>query len=254
MKAPVLIWEELKKEGVLAGFTEAGNKGDFNLALHAGGEPSRVLENRRSLCETLNLPFSSYTCAEQIHGTKITLVKKEDRGRGRLTHNDALPGTDSLICDTPGILLNIYVADCVPIILYDKNGRAGALCHGGWRGTAGLIVIKTIQAMAENFKSRPEDIWAFIGPSIGPCCYDVGEMVEKSFKEQFHYRDDPFHGKNKKLFLDLKKANRLQLLEAGVRDDRIKVSSHCTFCSEKTLFSYRKSGAAAGRFSAFISL
>ena len=137
MSPSILMWEELIPEGVKAGFTTAGEDRGFNLALHAGGDRQGALDNRKQLCRSLGLPFESYTCAEQIHGARVTPVGKAEEGTGTDSHENALPATDALITAEPGLFLNIFVADCVPVILYDSRVKAGGLCHAGWRGTAG---------------------------------------------------------------------------------------------------------------------
>jgi polyphenol oxidase len=251
MTTPLTLWENLQHDGVMAGFTQAGADHSFNLALHAGGDLELAIKNRRSLCTTLNLPFDSYTCAEQVHGTSVAIVRNEQKGRGRLSFDDSLPASDALITNESGIMLNIFVADCVPIILYDPKTRSGGLCHGGWRGTAKLIIMKTLELMTKTYGSRPADMQAYIGPSIGDCCYNVGENVEEAFGNSFNYKEDPFNRKESQLFLDLKKAQRLQLKEAGLKENSITSSPLCTCCSTEPFFSYRKSGDATGRFSAF---
>ncbi|MDC7219377.1 MAG: peptidoglycan editing factor PgeF [Spirochaetales bacterium] len=254
MSAPYSLWDNPLSKGVKAGFTNAGENGRFNLALHAGGKPDEAVENRKTLCRSLEIPFEAYTCADQVHGNRVTLVTAESKGRGRLSHEDALPASDALITNKPGIMLNIFVADCVPIILFDPRTCSGGLVHGGWRGSSELIVQKTVLAMKKNFGSQAEDIQAFIGPSVGGCCYRVGENVREAFEKHFSYPIDPFHTEGDKLYLDLKEANRLQLVGAGLKTNNIKVSPTCTCCSEEPLFSYRKSGETAGRFSAFFNI
>ncbi len=251
MSGSLILWDELIGSGVKAGFTTAGDEGRFNLALHAGGDREDALKNRKQLCRELDVPFSCYTCADQVHGTAVTPVGKTLTGRGRLSRGDAIEATDALITNEPAILLNIFVADCVPIILYDTSSKAGGVCHAGWRGTAGLILMKTVQAMAESYGSQPENIMAFIGPSIGGCCYEIGSHVRDQLFASLNYHDDPTSIREGKLYLDLKDANRVQLIEAGVKKENIRLSPHCTLCSNTPFFSYRKSGESAGRFSAF---
>ncbi|MBN2628549.1 MAG: peptidoglycan editing factor PgeF [Spirochaetales bacterium] len=253
MTLPLFTWDELRERGISAGFTGAGDDHRGNTALHAGGSREEALTNRKELCRMLNVPFSSYTCAEQIHSSHVQRVGREHCGRGRLNHSDALPETDALITNEPGILLNIFVADCVPVILYDDRTRSGGLCHAGWRGTIGEIVPKAVRAMGDHYGSRPGDIQAYIGPSIGGCCYEVGSGVEEAFRE-FPFIEMPIGHEKDKSFLDLKKANREMLTAAGVSEENITLSPLCTVCGTTPLFSYRKDGKETGRFSAFFYL
>jgi len=250
---PLVFWEQAGQEGVLDGFTGAGPDRSGNMAFHAGGFPDRARANRKMLCETLGLPFESYTCAEQVHGTDILVVEKKDRGRGRMEPSDALPRTDALVTNEPDILLNIFVADCVPIILYDGKTRSGGLCHGGWRGTIGEIGPKAVRLMGERFGAEPGNIRALIGPSIGGCCYDVGPEVEEAFRA-YPFVLSPLSCRDGKVFLDLKAANREMLLAEGLREDHIALSPLCTSCGDFPLFSYRKDGKETGRFSAFLRM
>jgi polyphenol oxidase len=250
---PLFYWDDLRERGITAGFTGAGADHRGNLALHAGGPREEALENRKELCRMLNLSFSSYTCAGQVHSSHVQKVEGEHRGRGRLEHTDALPEADALITNVPGILLNIFVADCVPVVLFDERTRSGGLCHAGWRGTIGEIVTESVRAMGVHYGSRPGDMEAFIGPSIGGCCYEVGPEVEKAFRE-YPFSETPIRYTEDKTFLDLKKANREMLLEAGVPEDNITLSPLCTVCGTTSLFSYRKDGKETGRFSAFFCL
>jgi YfiH family protein len=238
---------------VLAGFSR-GEKGNFNLALHVNDDPLRVIANRKKLCDQLGIPFEAYTCAEQVHGNCITAVTSSEKGRGRLSQEDTIPHSDSLITNEPGIMLNIFMADCVPIIIYDNNTHSGGVCHAGWRGTSQNIILKTVETMKDLYGTDPAYITALIGPSIGGCCYKVGESVRKTFQEKFIPNHAPFEEREDGLYCDLKLANRYQLLYAGLREKNIHTAPECTFCSGNEFPSYRKSGEQVGRFSAFFYL
>jgi len=189
---------------------------------------------------------------------------------------DAIPeqplSGDGLITATPGLLLAIQTADCLPIILVDARQRVVGVFHAGWRGTVKRIVEKGFGEMHRSFGSRPRDIKAAIGPGIGGCCYEVGEDVRTKFESQFAYgaslfrevkESDPVRDKYpllfltarapghsdlpKKIFLDLAEANRRQLLAAGVAKKNIEVSPLCTQCHPELLFSYRAEKGKTGR-------
>jgi YfiH family protein len=182
---------------------------------------------------------------------------------------------DGLITSTPGLLLAIQTADCLPVIVVDAMRRAVGVFHAGWRGTVQRIVEKGVGEMFRCFGSRPRDLKAAIGPGIQGCCYEVGEEVRIKFESQFAYaaslfreveESDPVREKYpmlfltarapghselpKKIFLDLVEANRQQLLAAGVPAKNIEASSPCTNCHTDLLFSYRGEHGKTGRMMA----
>jgi YfiH family protein len=182
-----------------------------------------------------------------------------------------LPG-DGLITATPGLLLGIQTADCLPVILVDAKRRAVGVFHAGWRGTVKRIVEKGVGEMQRWFGTRPADLKAAIGPGIGGCCYEVGEEVRTKFESQFSYaaklfgevKDSdpvrekypllflnaraPGHGElPPKIFLDLVEANRRQLLAVGVPAKSIEALPLCTSCHTDLLFSYRAEKGRTGR-------
>jgi YfiH family protein len=185
---------------------------------------------------------------------------------------DEPPSGDGLLTNTPGLLLAIQTADCLPVIVVDRKRRAIGVFHAGWRGTAKRIVEKGIGEMHRHFSSRPEDLEAAIGPGVHNCCYTVGEEVREKFESQFAYaaalfrevkESDPVREKYPmlfltarapghsnlpvKIFLDLVEANRRQLLDAGVPKKNIDASPLCTSCNVDLLFSYRAEKGVTGR-------
>jgi YfiH family protein len=183
---------------------------------------------------------------------------------------------DASATNSPGLLLGVQTADCVPILLVDPKKRAVAAVHAGWRGTLQRILVKAIGKMQMQYKSNPADLLAAIGPSIGGCCYEVGTEVATQFLSQFaeapewfdEFRTgdepNPIQWLNmmppghqpppKNVLLDLRKANRAQLLGAGLRTANIFVSDLCTACRRDLLFSYRKEGPQSGRLLSVIGI
>ncbi len=151
------------------------------------------------------------------------------------------------------MLVGIHVADCVPILLYDKEKLLVGAVHAGWRGTASQILRNTIETMKEIFCSSAEDIQIAIGPSIRRCCYDVGDDVEDALfrvtgEGDYHRRKDG------KRFVDLSFANKIQALSMGVPDENIWQSDECTFCNPDRFYSYRYTKGSAGRQGGFIGM
>jgi polyphenol oxidase len=161
--------------------------------------------------------------------------------RGRPARRD--PG-DALIENTPGTAIGVKTADCVPILLADPVQRAVAAVHAGWRGTAASIVHAAIRAMGMEFGTRPEDLHAAIGPSIGACCYEVGPDVVREFGVHAPGR----------VHLDLRAMNAKQLEAAGVLPANIAVSEECTKCRPEKYHSFRHDGEAAGRMISWIRI
>lgn len=182
---------------------------------------------------------------------------------------------DGLVTRTPGLLLAILTADCLPVILADTKRRAIGVFHAGWRGTVKRIVEKGVGEMQRWFGSRPRDIKAAIGPGVHGCCYSVGPEVRTQFESQFEYgsklfreveESDPVREKYpllfltarapghselpRKIFLDLVEANRRQLLAVGVPAKSISASPLCTSCHTDLLFSYRAEKGVTGRMMA----
>ncbi len=149
---------------------------------------------------------------------------------------------DALLQNAPGAAVAVRTADCVPILLVDERRRAVAAVHAGWRGTVAQIARHAVDAMGRNFGSQPADLHAAIGPAIGKCCYEVGPEVAQHF------------GETGRAHVDLAEANRRQLLESGLRAERIYASGLCTMCLSSEFHSYRRDKEAAGRMYSFAGI
>ncbi len=239
----------------------------LNLGFTEWDSRENVLENRRRFQSALGASDLKLISLKQIHSDVIHLF-------------DAAPTEpcrgDASATNRPGLLLGVQTADCVPILLVDPKKRAIAAVHAGWRGTLQRIVAKAIGKMQMEFGTKPGDLLAAIGPSIGGCCYEVGTEVAIQFQSQFTDAPewfDEFRTKNepnpiqwlnmmppghqpppKNVLLDLRKANRAQLLGAGLRPSNIFVSDLCTACRRDLLFSYRKEGPQSGRLMSVIGI
>lgn len=166
------------------------------------------------------------------------------------------PAADIIVSDDPTAAIGVRVADCVPVLLAEETGRAVAAIHAGWRGTARRAVIAGVEAMWERFGVRPQRLIAAVGPSIGPCCYEVGEDTRRGFREAGHHAS-LLEGwfapaATGKYLLDLWRATREQLEGAGVPPSRIHVAELCTRTHADVFHSYRADGERAGRMAALI--
>ncbi len=226
----------------------------LNLGFHTGDQPEAVKENRIRFCAALGIQPDELVTADQIHSDQVAVVTAADAGAGALSVNGALPATDAMITKDRVPLIAFY-ADCVPILIYDYVSKAVGVVHSGWNGTVLQIGAKTIQAMAREFGSDPANCLIGIGPSIGPCCYEVDELVFAKVKAVFPYWQDLIEDKgNGHGNLDLWEANRQSLIEVGVPAENITVSGVCTKCNSELLFSYRKEQGTTGRLAAVIML
>jgi YfiH family protein len=164
--------------------------------------------------------------------------------------NKALEG-DAAVTRLRGVLIGVQTADCVPILVADAQARAVAAIHAGWRGTAARIAGSTVERLWSDSGIEPKDLTVAIGPHIGVCCYEVGDEVVDAigdpgaFERRAEWPSAP---------LNLGEANRRQLLDCGLLDEQIEVSSLCTHCSEDLFYSYRREGKKAGAMLSVIGI
>jgi YfiH family protein len=226
----------------------------LNLSFNVGDAPEDVLRNRERIAAAIDIPLNSLTTAKQIHDDSVKVVSEESRGKGSIDFDGAINGTDAMVTDVPNTCLMVLLADCVPLLLYDPSNKAIGVVHAGWKGTLQFIAKATIRTMEEHFGSSLRDILVGIGPSIGPCCYQVGEEVVSQAEQvlgttQHIIRNRSADGKG---YLDLWKANLEQLLAAGIPEENIEMAGTCTCHERDVFFSYRGEKGKTGRFGAGI--
>lgn len=202
-----------------------------------------IEQNKKDLCAYLNIRSQDLISPTQTHSTNIAISKP-----GVCTYEQ----TDALILANPEQAVYLNFADCTPVIIFDPVNNVASIAHAGWRGTAGKIAVKTIEKMSAGFGSEPKNLVCAIGPSIGACCYCVGEDVYSELKQSIGGDYGCFHPKDGKIFADLKKINYQQLLACGVK--KIDLCNYCTSCSNELFFSYRKENGTTSRHSAVIKL
>lgn len=235
----------------------------LNLGWTKEDDAALVAENRRRFLSAVQgKPWSQTVTLKQVHSAAIWSIRPESGvWAGKLQTEDgrAVLEGDGMRTDLPGVMLGIQTADCVPVLVADVNRRVVAAFHAGWRGTVARIVEQGIEAMRRECGSKPDDLIAAIGPSIGVCCYEVGEEVRSGFESQFEYVDELFKdGLDGQMRLDLWEANRRQLLDAGVQAERVTVLGECTACTrfgeERKYFSHRAERGLAGRMMSVIGI
>jgi polyphenol oxidase len=197
------------------------------------------------VAEAMGVAVDDLLLIRQVHQATVA-VAAPDRPRPWVCFE-----ADAIISDDPSAAIAVRVADCVPILLAEETGRAVGAIHAGWRGAMHRAPIEGVKAMLERFGVRPARLIAAIGPSIGPCCYEVGESVRASFVEAGHHPDLLsrwfFMTPSGKLHLDMWKATRDQLEGAGIPASRIHSADLCTKTHKEFFHSYRVEGEAAGR-------
>jgi len=207
---------------------------------HTVGDDLEAVElNHRRIFQTLGIPRDRVVTCHLTHSTRVAVVGEEHLGK-------VIPATDGLVTNTPYVFLMLRFADCVPIVLYDPAKRAVGLIHAGWKGSILGIAYEAVRVMQQAFGSRPDDILAGIGPSIGPCCYEVGEDVIAFARRNLGAYVPLVEQSGGSVHLDLWELNRLHLAWAGVR--RIEVSEICTACRRDEFFSHRADRGRTGRF------
>ncbi len=237
--------------------TEPGGaqRGELNLGFTAEDRRDVVLENRRLLTEGVTgSALTPMITLRQIHSNCSVTVE------GAAGPEAAIPEADGLITSQPGVLLAVQTADCIPVLVADVEKRVVAAFHAGWRGTVERIVELGVKRMQSEFACRPESLHAAIGPGIGACCYAVGSEVRTRFGQNFEYAGELFEqrerepGREPALHLDLREANRRQLLDAGLTGNAISLVGGCTNCHPDLYFSHRASGGRTGRMMAVIGI
>lgn len=227
----------------------------LNMGFTVDDDPARVLENRRRVAQAIGFPLDDLVALKQVHKDHVAVITGNHKGLGALTYETALEDTDALITAEPGVPISTYHADCVPVFLLDPVTPAVGLAHAGWKGTALKIAAKTVMKMNKHFGTRMEDCLVAIGPSIGPCCYEVDARVKEVFEREFVNSDAFFRDTgSEKWHLDLWAANASALEEIGVPGKNILVSSLCTGCQTDVFYSHRKENGVTGRMAALIML
>ena len=222
----------------------------LNLGPSRGDAPENVRENYRRFCAVLGTEPEQAVLSQQTHTTNLRRVTAEDAGKG-LTRPRDYRDVDALMTDVPGLALTVFSADCGVILLHDPVHAAIAAVHAGWRGCAGGILERTVQAMTESYGTDPADLLAAIGPCIGQCCFETDEDVPDAMRAAFGAEVDAYIEKRgEKYHLDLKQINAMVLRRCGV--EHIDLSRDCTVCSSRRFWSHRATGGERGSQGAVI--
>jgi YfiH family protein len=239
----LLTWPALDASGADAAVTarsggvSSGAYASLNLSLSVGDDPGCVLENRGRLAASFGASLADFVFARQVQGAAVRIVGEADRGRGAFSLGDAVGDTDALVTASPGVVLAILTADCVPIVLHDPVAGVLGCVHAGWRGTVAGVAAAAIAAM-RTLGTRPSDVIAGVGPAIAQARYQVGPDVHQAVTEAFgsaasafiHPDPDPAPTASTASMapdrwrLDLWSANHFALREVGVPDSQIHIT------------------------------
>jgi len=217
-----------------------------NLAFHVGDKVNDVINNHITLSKQMGYKHTDLVHMRQIHSDIVTLVDLS-------VHNfDNPPECDALITNQSNIPLMVMVADCTPVLFFDPVQKVVAVAHAGRAGAINGIVPKTITKMCNNFGSKIENIKIVLGPSIGVCCYEVGEKIAKEVTADGY--DFAIVPKKGSYYLDVNAIIHRQLKEAGLNKENVEDMGICNTCENQHYFSYRADNQKTGRIAGVIML
>jgi YfiH family protein len=251
---PVLVAEDLLAAGVVAAFSSrAGGFGSgpyrsLNLGLHVGDDLRTVLRNRRRLATVLSLAGLPWATVRQVHSATVVQARPELLGQGPPEARPPLAEADGMVSDQQGLLLAVFMADCVPVLLVDPARRVIGAVHAGWRGLLAGAVEAGVEALA-GLGADPAGTVALVGPSIGPCCYEVGPEVAGPLGERYPAAAATTRGG--RLAVDTAAAAVQALERMGIGE--VRAAGECTADHPERWFSYRRDGRC-GRQAGVVAL
>ena len=236
------------------GFSK-GHYAAFNINHYCGDSEEDITQNSVLLCEVLGINEARLLMPHQVHQTEVVSVDEAFLGLSAEEQKARLEGVDALMTDVAGVCIGVSTADCIPVLLYDKEKHVSCAIHAGWRGTVKRIVEKSVEKMISVYGSRPSDLLAQIGPGIHLESFEVGDEVYEAFANEGFameviskkYPTAKGSDIDNKWRIDLPECNRQQLLAAGVPAQQISVSPVDTYERYDTYFSARRLGTNSGR-------
>lgn len=238
------------------GGVSSGIHTSMNLGFLNGDNPDNVHENFRIICTELKINPRSLVFAAQTHTKNVRVTGMEDHGKGIFRERD-YENIDALVTDNPGTTLVIQTADCVPVSIYDPVSGSIGLAHSGWRGTAAEIVCETIKTMADEYGSKPENLYISTGPSICGNCYEVSADVVREFEKAYNESEMKLISTAlpaDKYLLDLNLAIKVSALRMGVKEENFEITGLCTNCNPDLLFSHRATLGKRGTLATFLCM
>lgn len=215
-------------------------------------ESIKAKKNREIFGNNLGFNNERLVLAQQVHEANVYNVQLSDIGRGSQTPKDAIPQTDSLITGEKDIPIMLLYADCLPILLSDKNSKCVAVIHAGWKSTEKEILIETIKKMQNDFNINKKDLLIAIGIGISIKNFEIGQEVKDKLSK-VSYSNKCFDNRDNKIYADLIEINKSQALNFDIPEENIDYNKDlCTFENEELFYSYRRDNKITGRHSAVI--
>ena len=248
----------LERHGVTHGFTtrkggaSRGRFSSLNFSTRQGDTAEAVEENWHRLENSIGIGPGRWALVSQIHGSAVCIAGKGTSSAPRTRTSGSAVEADAVLSLDGVAVPAILTADCLPAVLALPSAESVAVVHAGWQGTLAGVLRESVEALAANSGVQPAELTAGLGPAIGPCCYQVGEELYRlfsrrhgpGFTREVFARADPW-------LFDLQGANRLQLIEAGLKEENIAAAPFCTSCRQDLFFSHRRDGARTGRMVTF---
>ncbi|NLX90078.1 MAG: peptidoglycan editing factor PgeF [Firmicutes bacterium] len=241
------LWEKMNICGhgfsSRLGGTGVGKNFSFDLGFKGGEDPLKVVENRERFLAIWGKKTTDLFCGEQVHGTGVAIIGSEEISASKRV----FPATDALITAEREAVLGAFSADCLLVFFLEPSIPVVGIAHAGWRGTCKGIVARVVHLMKEKFAADCQKIQVSMGPSIGPCCYEVGDEVIESchlspWKKEMVLNPGGTAGR---YYFDLKASNGNILLKEGIKPKHIFTNDFCTKCDDNLFYSYRRAGGTA---------
>lgn len=233
----------------IKGGVSTNNYSSFNLGLYSGDITENVIENRKRLCNILNIPLDNLYLPYQTHEDKVCIIDQQFLNKNKQEKDRLLNGVDAVITNIKHICIGVTTADCVPVLIYDPVNNVIAAVHAGWRGTVSKILQRTMIRMQNEFGCDPTDMIAGVAPSISQQNFEIGDEVAAEFEtthfpmEEISFRDSI----TQKAHIHLQDANKYLLIQAGVLPQNIEIANMCTYENDSLFFSARRQTINSGR-------
>ncbi len=261
----VLLFDLFDKEETIVHFSttreggvSSGSYASLNTGNFSDDSPLNIHENRERIARLFYTPMKNFIIPHQTHGTKVLTVDKDFLSLDQPSAIEAMYGVDAVITDEKGLFLCVTTADCVPILLFDKEKGAIAAIHAGWKGTVGRIVENSLSEMGRQYGTSAGDLIVGMGPAISQQHYEAGDELVEAFREggfdlsdrAVNYRE----ARSGKWHIDLTEINRRELVRLGIPESQVEVSGLCTFENRELFFSARRQTIHSGRMLTGIKL
>lgn len=218
----------------------------FNINRYCGDQEEDIRMNRLALCQLLGISDDHLIMPHQVHLTKTICINEQFLTLPAMERQEELEGVDALMTNLSGVCIGVSTADCIPVLLYDKEHHAVCAIHAGWRGTVKRIVIKAVKTMRKAYGTLPEQLRAQIGPGISLDSFEVGDEVYEAFLQE-GFDMSTISERKEKWHINLPECNSQQLMSAGLLPKNVAISPVCTMKQSANYFSARRLGINSGR-------